>query len=300
VLIVAVGALDQALVHAMMEGLGELGLDFRVARVAERRLAIHQQVLTLLGMVRRVTVNAAHVVEVVLGTSEVAMFFAVFVAPQARRALLRGGDVVEGEHVAHALAATRIHVRLPGAVTRLAARGEGCAPHLCVRVDGRRHLLTLVFMAGDAGFLAGIIAGLAPYRSRPSRCGMLRLLYSWGDAGSQQYDGGQKGRLDQRSEIAFSSCHEANLPVPESRALGIGQAVETKHLRCQHVSGILHCRVPRRAFLPGSTGVCIDPSVAFEGFRNLAQIMPRCCESQPLGAKNSTKHIGNVLLAVEE
>ena len=56
--IVAIGALDQALVHAMAKRLLEIGPLFRVARVTQHGLLAHQQVLRLAvmdGMATRAT-----------------------------------------------------------------------------------------------------------------------------------------------------------------------------------------------------------------------------------------------------
>ena len=60
--IVAIGALDQALVDPMVEWHFELGLFLQMARVTELRLCFHQQKLFGLRMVRRMTGDATDVV----------------------------------------------------------------------------------------------------------------------------------------------------------------------------------------------------------------------------------------------
>jgi len=80
--IVAIGALDQTLVNTMAEGLLEIGLLFRVARVAERGLLAHQQVLRL-AVVDGVAVGATDAVLVVHRAHEVALLGLGFVAGQA-------------------------------------------------------------------------------------------------------------------------------------------------------------------------------------------------------------------------
>lgn len=83
VLVVAVAAVDQSFVDAMMEGLGEIGLYFLVAGVAQRRLRGLQKLPVDLGIVHGVAIHAAHVVLQVLGPQEVAVLFAKLVAAQA-------------------------------------------------------------------------------------------------------------------------------------------------------------------------------------------------------------------------
>ena|SRR5947207_3442614 len=49
VLVVAVGAVDQAFIHPMVEGLGKIRLDFQVAAITERRLGGFQKLPVDLG-----------------------------------------------------------------------------------------------------------------------------------------------------------------------------------------------------------------------------------------------------------
>jgi hypothetical protein len=62
--IMAIGALDQPLFHAMMERLLKIALLFRVARETQRRLLLYQQVLQS-GVMHRMTARAGNAVLIV-------------------------------------------------------------------------------------------------------------------------------------------------------------------------------------------------------------------------------------------
>jgi hypothetical protein len=62
---VAVVALDKAFIDPMMIGLSEIGFLRDVTAVAELRFSVDQQVLLLLGFVRRMAVQTAQVTIVV-------------------------------------------------------------------------------------------------------------------------------------------------------------------------------------------------------------------------------------------
>src|SRR6266481_6249590 len=83
VLVVAVAAGNEPFIHPMMERLGEIRLDFKMAGVAERRLRRLQQLPVHFGRVYRVAVHAPNVVFQVLRPQEVAVLFAKFVAGEA-------------------------------------------------------------------------------------------------------------------------------------------------------------------------------------------------------------------------
>jgi len=65
--IMAIAARHKAFIHAMVYGLGELRLDFKMAAVTEHRLGHGQQRTFYFGMMRRMAVNAADVILQVLG-----------------------------------------------------------------------------------------------------------------------------------------------------------------------------------------------------------------------------------------
>ena len=69
--VVAIAALDQALIHAVMEGHFELGLLLEVAPITELGLRLLEQKLARLRVVRRVARGAADVVLGVLGVDGV-------------------------------------------------------------------------------------------------------------------------------------------------------------------------------------------------------------------------------------
>src|SRR6266513_2268305 len=117
--VVAVAALHQSFVDAVVECAVELLLHFLVATVAkERSLFLHQE-LAFLWMVGRVAVYAAHVVLQVCGTGEVAVFFAVCVASQTTRADFLGRGILERKDLR--LIATTINMRFPWTVACLAS-----------------------------------------------------------------------------------------------------------------------------------------------------------------------------------
>ena len=60
--VVAIAALHQPLIHPMAKRLGEVSLRSHVASVAQLGLRFDQQVLALLGVVWRVTIQASDVV----------------------------------------------------------------------------------------------------------------------------------------------------------------------------------------------------------------------------------------------
>ena len=88
--VVAVVALDQALVDAMAIRLSEISLRRDMTAIAEIRLGPDQQMLRLSGMVRRMAVQTADIVAGVCRYREVPLRMAFTVAGQAviRRLLL--------------------------------------------------------------------------------------------------------------------------------------------------------------------------------------------------------------------
>ena len=78
--IVAISASNQPFVDSMMKRLGELWLDLVVASVAEHGLRDGEESAFHSGMVRRMTIDATHIVFEVFRAKEVGVFFAEFVA----------------------------------------------------------------------------------------------------------------------------------------------------------------------------------------------------------------------------
>jgi hypothetical protein len=80
---VTVVALHQALIDAVVEGLGEIGLGRDVAAVAQLGLALDQEVLFLSGVVRRVAIEAADIAAGVGGFRKMRLLATFAVASQA-------------------------------------------------------------------------------------------------------------------------------------------------------------------------------------------------------------------------
>src|SRR4051794_139421 len=81
--IVAVAASQQSFVHAMMRGLGELRLHFPMTSVAQHGLRHDEERALDFRFMRRVAIDAAHVVLQMFGAQKICVFFAKFVATQA-------------------------------------------------------------------------------------------------------------------------------------------------------------------------------------------------------------------------
>ena len=113
-----------------------------------------------LGVMGRVTGNAAHAVDIVLGTVEVGVLLAIAMTRHAALAGLVRSLAGEGEDFA--LVATALDVGLARTVTSLAALGLGCRA-LQSRLPVRRNLECLVdvFVTGLAGLGADELRGLA-------------------------------------------------------------------------------------------------------------------------------------------
>lgn len=139
-----------------MKRLREIRLDFLVAGNAEQRILLYQQELFLPGVVRRVTIDTAHVVDIVRLARKVAVLLAVFMAGQATLADFRGRHALEVEDLG--LVPTGINMGFARPVTCFASVPSGPAP--CVQsslpVRRRFEILEDVFVASLAGFRADI------------------------------------------------------------------------------------------------------------------------------------------------
>jgi len=89
--VVAVTALNQSLINAMVIWFGEVSLRGDVAAIAKSRLRVNQQMLRFCRVMGRVAVQAAHVAAGVHRSGEVALLVILAVATQATgiRFLLR-------------------------------------------------------------------------------------------------------------------------------------------------------------------------------------------------------------------
>jgi hypothetical protein len=160
----AIIALDQAFIHAVVERPCKLRAYIHVTRVTELRgFRLHQK-LTLLRIMGRVAINAGNAVGQVHRTVIVPMLFVVLVAAQAASAGLLRRGVLKGEDFG--LVAPAIYVLLSRAVASLAAMPL----HALVRVEfaihggsevrGGGEIRIDVFVAGLAGIGTHIESGI--------------------------------------------------------------------------------------------------------------------------------------------
>ena len=154
VLIVTVGAFHQAFIDAMVKRLAELRPHVLMAPIAKPRLAIDQQKLRLLCVMRGMTVSARHVIAAMRGAQEIAVFFAVLVAGQAARGNLFRRRALEDEYLG--LIASPGHMRFAGTMAGFAPLKTGPAPRVQSRLPVRRFL---------KGVIDLVMAGLACLRA---------------------------------------------------------------------------------------------------------------------------------------
>ena len=129
--IVAVAALNQALIHAMVKGHAELRLLLKMAGVAKLRLGFYQQELPGLRMVRRMAGDATDIILRVHGIDRIHVLRAGSMAGQAAIIDFFGGMVLEDENLR--LVAAAGDVGGPGTVAAFASLFGG-APALSFNV----------------------------------------------------------------------------------------------------------------------------------------------------------------------
>ena len=134
----------------MMEGLGEIRLHFQMAAITERGQGRLQKLLLNLGMVYGVAIDASYIVLQVLGTQEVGMLFAKFVATQTTLGSLFTRQAREADDLRRicglGMFFTRTMTSLAALPLGALVLGESCFP---VRTSVKA--LTRVLMAGLAG-----------------------------------------------------------------------------------------------------------------------------------------------------
>lgn len=153
VLVVAIGALNQAFVDPVVEGTCELRTCLRVAGIAKLRLIHGQQAALRFGMVGGMAAQAAYIVFRVGGAQEVGMLIAVVVATQAAFTRLFRAEVLEADDLADIAAAG--HVLGPGSVAVLAAMFP--VLQQCVVGRSRELLVVQVLVASLAGVRAYVL-----------------------------------------------------------------------------------------------------------------------------------------------
>src|SRR5271156_6717305 len=145
---------NKSLVHAVAEGARKFSTNIHVTRETKfRRLRLHQE-LALLGIMRRMTIEAAYAVCQVRRAVIVPMLFGVLVAAQAAGAGLLRCGVLKGKDFR--LVAAAVDVLFPRAVTSLAAMPL----HAFVRVELRVHGSGEVGRSGET-LVNVLVAGLA-------------------------------------------------------------------------------------------------------------------------------------------
>jgi hypothetical protein len=115
--VVAVAALDETFVYAMMIWLREIGFGGNMTSIAELGLCLNEEVLRLLGVVRRVAVQAANIVARVRRCREVSLLVLFTVTTQATGV----GILLRHRRKANDLGniPSAFYVRGSGTVTRL-------------------------------------------------------------------------------------------------------------------------------------------------------------------------------------
>ena len=164
--VVAVRALNQAFIHAMVKRHLELGLLLQMACVAELRLRFHQEKLFGLRMVRRVARDATDGVLAVYRVDGVHVLSAAGMAGQTtrvdflRRSILKYKDLGFVAAAGHVIGARTV-ATFATLFRRTALRVEG-------RLPVGRFLPTVVdfLVTGLAGLGAQILGGFARWRRR--------------------------------------------------------------------------------------------------------------------------------------
>jgi len=144
-LIVAIRALHQTFVHAMMEGPVELLLLVQVAAVAQIRLFRFQQKLAFFCVVRVMAVGTTYAVLEVDGAREIAMLLSILVAVQAPGADLLRRNTLERKNLG--LVAAAVDVGLPRTMARFAAM-----PFRAFLLVQHGHIVRGIFVALEKPF----------------------------------------------------------------------------------------------------------------------------------------------------
>lgn len=176
VYVVAIAALDEAFVDAVVEGTVEVHPSVVVAAVAQfRRFRLQQKVL-LLRVMGRVARNTGHIVLEVIGTQEIRV--SVAMAAEASLTDLRRGRGLEDEDLR--LVATPLDVRRSRAVAGFAAMPLLTGGSLQVGIPMLRSfdLLVFVCVAALAGVRANVLGRcVAGQRGRCLGSRVARLIF---------------------------------------------------------------------------------------------------------------------------
>lgn len=155
--IVAIGALHQPFVHAMVKRHFKLGFALQMAGVTELRLRFRQKKFFGFGVMRRMAGDATHIVPCVDGVDGVHVLRAAGVAGHAARVDFLGRSVLKRKDFAY-IAATG-HVRRARAVAALTTLVRWTAFRVESGLPMRRFSPVVVnfLVAGLAGFRSHIL-----------------------------------------------------------------------------------------------------------------------------------------------
>ena len=117
--VMAVAAVKQAFIDAVVIGFGKIGLGRGMAAVALFRLFLNQQILGSFGVVRRMAVKTTHIIAGVRGIGEVALFVLRSVATEAPGIGFLAREILEADDLGNVSAA--LHMRLSRAMAGFAA-----------------------------------------------------------------------------------------------------------------------------------------------------------------------------------
>ena len=151
--VVAVAALDKALIHAVVEGHFELGSLLEVAGVANLGLRLHEQKVRIFPVVRRVAGDATDVRSFVFGVAGIRLLVVTGVAGEAALVDFLGRMILENKNLGFIAAA--IHVRAAWPVAILAAvLGEAAFLEGLLPMRALLPAVIKIFVARLAGFRA--------------------------------------------------------------------------------------------------------------------------------------------------
>ena len=159
--IMAVDALHQSFIHAVVVGFGEIRFGGCVAPIAKLRLALHQQMLFFHRVVRRVAVQTTHIAVGVGRLCEVRMLLTFAVAAQAAGAVFLPRMLAENVNLA--FITTTGNVLRPRPVAAFTALLRGTSPRVQSRLPMGR------LCPGVVDFLVTGFAGIRPYILRSIR-----------------------------------------------------------------------------------------------------------------------------------
>jgi len=112
--VMAIATVNQSFIYPVVVRLGKIGLGAGVAAVALFRLFLNQQILRSFGMVRRMTIKAAHIIAGVGGTGKMPLFMLRAMATEATGIGFLARKVFEADDLCNVTAA--FHMCLSWAV----------------------------------------------------------------------------------------------------------------------------------------------------------------------------------------